>query len=513
MCGLVGLISRKPMGFHHADLELMQNLLLLDQIRGEDSTGVFTVMRDGNLTITKIGSHPMHLFATAAWGKHRSKAIQEGRIMIGHNRKATMGGINSMNAHPFHEDNIVLAHNGTVRGGHKKMADTEVDSHAVCHAFAEKGAEAVIAELDAAFAFIWWDIEAQRLFAVRNSERPLNIVTTEDYHILCSEPWMAEALLNREKKKVTATVEIPAGRLYEFQLGGSYSSREVTLKKPWTAGNGHWKHGQYVGDDGRFFDEGGDDLPGKSQVPSTTTKPTPNASQSGTELVVIPKADTQTPFEKAAHDLVNQPRSCDVNIVATPFVTNVNYSKGEDVLLKIYRAAHEPSKEKIRLSGTILEPGKPEMDWVGFIPGEASEQYVKDLMEGECMGTVRGFSRSTCGDSAWISHIEKASTTKVYNTDVPVKVWNYVCKEVMCAGCGSPIHSCEAGFTTVLKQRKNEYRVKCADCNETLIPEGELRNVFIQRRLDALQAAKSVSEESGSSPVNLTKEGGAPTVH
>lgn len=502
MCGLVGLIARKPNGFFHTDMELMQNLLLLDQIRGEDSTGVYTVMRDGNLQITKIGSHPMHMFSTAAWGKHKSKAIADGRIMIGHNRKATMGGINSANAHPFHEENIVLSHNGTVRGGHKKMADTEVDSHAVCHAFAEKGAEEVIKTLDAAFAFIWWDIEAQRLYAVRNTERPLNIVTTEDYHILCSESWMAIALLGRAGKKVESTVEIPAGRLYEFQLNGQYSSREVELKKEYSSTGGTWKHGTYVGGDGRPWNDVEDDLPGKTQTTSTSS-----GSKNGTV-----GATTQTPYEKAANEIVNK-SSCALTVVQTPFTTNADYSKGEDVLLKVFTAVHEPSKEKIKVTGQVIEPGKPVLDFVGFLPGEASQEYVRDLMTGEAIGTISGFSRSTCGDSAWVRTIEKASVTKVHNTDVAVKVWHYVVKNVCCSTCASPIHSCESEFTSVLKQKKNEYRVKCADCNENLIPEGELRNVFVQRRLDALQAAKSVSTESGSSPVSLVKTDSVPTVH
>lgn len=515
MCGLVGLISRKQNGFFHGDLDLMQNLLLLDQIRGDDSTGVYTVMRDGNVTITKIGSHPMHLFSTAAWGKHKSKAISEGRIIIGHNRKATMGGINSVNAHPFYEDNIVLSHNGTVRGGHKQMADTEVDSHAVCHAFAEKGAEEVIKTLDAAFAFIWWDIETQRLYAVRNSERPLHIVTTEDYHILCSEPWMAHALLERSHKKVEVTVEIPAGRIYEFQLNGAYSSREVELRKAasvtshYTDG-ANWKHGQYIGGNGRAWDDVEEDLPGKSTGTSQTSVQT---SKSGSETVVgiTQKVETPTPFEKAAGDILKQ--SCALTVVTTPFATHPEYAKGEDVLVKVFSAVHEPSKEKIKLTGQILEPGKEVIDFVGYISGEASQAYVKDLMTGECLGVVRGFSNSTCGSSAWVSGFEKANTLKVHNTDIAVKVWRYVYKNVCCSTCASPIHACESEFTSVMKLKKNEYRVKCADCNENLVPEGEPRNVFIQRRLDAIQAAKSVGQESGSNVINLVKADSTTTVH
>src|SRR5215213_5644178 len=218
MCGIVGLIARKTGGFFHSDLEMMEGLLLLDTLRGPDSTGVFSVMRDKSLCLTKIGSHPLHLFTTPAWAKNRGKTVQNGRIIIGHNRKATSGAVNSENSHPFYEENIVLVHNGMVRGGHKKMAEVEVDSHAVCHAFNEKGAEEVLKTLDAAFAFVWWDIKQQKLFAVRNSERPLTISVTDELYIIASEAWMPAGVCGRmnPSKKILEVINVEPGQLYSF---------------------------------------------------------------------------------------------------------------------------------------------------------------------------------------------------------------------------------------------------------------------------------------------------------
>ncbi len=360
MCGLVGLIARKSQGFLHSHMELMQNLLLLDQLRGDDSTGVFTVLKDSNVVITKVGSHPSHLFETASWNKHKTKAVNNGRVMIGHNRKATMGVVNSANAHPFHEDNIVLVHNGTLRGGHKQLADTEVDSHAVCHAFAEKGAEEVLKTLDAAFAFIWWDIEANKLYAVRNDERPLNLVQTPDLNILCSEAWMAEVLCKRATPvmAVERVVPIQAGELYEFSLDGTFTIKSVDLKKITYVETTQWTR---RGPSGRYqehWSEAMDDLEDAKDVKMIGTAGNGTASQcTVTQLT--------TNSGRIAHSSTPTPSNTSP-VVINPFTTNEHYKKEQGVLLKILSCERDTPTKKFKAMGQIIEPGKPVMDFVGY---------------------------------------------------------------------------------------------------------------------------------------------------
>src|SRR3546814_12623264 len=44
----------------------------------------------------------------------RSLSGYNSKAFIGHNRAATLGKVNGLNAHPFRYDNIMGAHNGTL---------------------------------------------------------------------------------------------------------------------------------------------------------------------------------------------------------------------------------------------------------------------------------------------------------------------------------------------------------------------------------------------------------------
>jgi len=149
MCGIVGMIAKKQAGFSYSEVAAFKDALLIDSLRGEDSTGVFSVMRNKTVNAIKVATHPLHLYQCTDWTSLESKIVQHGRFVVGHNRSATKGAIKTENAHPFHEGKIILVHNGTLRGDHKELADVEVDSHAICHALNEKPPEEVIKELKA----------------------------------------------------------------------------------------------------------------------------------------------------------------------------------------------------------------------------------------------------------------------------------------------------------------------------------------------------------------------------
>ncbi len=425
--------------------------------------------------------------------------------MIGHNRKATMGVVNSVNAHPFHEDNIVLVHNGTLRGGHKQLANTEVDSHAVCHAFAEKGAEEVLKTLDAAFAFIWWDVNKNKLYAVRNDERPLNLVQTDDLNVLCSEPWMAHVLLARMGTKVTGTFPIDAGELYEFSLDGTFKISKVDLRPPTVYNNtSHYMSGRTHPGRGHWTDD--DDY---LETPPVKMIGTTGSVKPSNGTVIPPITTTTTGTSQTP-----TPSNVCALTIATPFATNDHYKKEELVLLKVLAAQKEPSKEKYKLTGSIIEPGKPVMDFVAYLPGDTTKEDLSELMDTYAVGNIIGFANSTCGPSAWIKHLGPAKDiVKVHNTDVPQKVWEYVHKHVHCKDCNSGIHDEEAAFTSVSKAKNYEYRVSCADCIESKLTPGEVQNVFTQRRLDALQNRKPVVHQPADSVINLDKKGSSPTIH
>jgi len=221
MCGIVGMIAKKQAGFSYSEVAAFKDALLIDSLRGEDSTGVFSVMRNKTVNAIKVATHPLHLYQCTDWTSLESKIVQHGRFVVGHNRSATKGAIKTENAHPFHEGKIILVHNGTLRGDHKELADVEVDSHAICHALNEKPPEEVIKELKGAYALVWYNVETERLYLIRNAERPLFFVESTDVIGFASEAWMLSCALSRKGEKDLKITPLEVDTLVEFDLSGS----------------------------------------------------------------------------------------------------------------------------------------------------------------------------------------------------------------------------------------------------------------------------------------------------
>src|SRR3546814_3133548 len=105
--------------------------------------------------------------------------VYQSLAFVGHNRFATKGKVNDLNAHPFHYGNIVGAHNGTLEKSSwdaldKKLGeDTDVDSQAIIKSIATFGIEETVPLLQGAWALVWFDMEAQTLNFLRKDERPL----------------------------------------------------------------------------------------------------------------------------------------------------------------------------------------------------------------------------------------------------------------------------------------------------------------------------------------------------
>lgn len=460
MCGIVAMIARNHIGFVHSDMDVMENLLVLDTLRGLDSTGVFAVDRTRNVGYMKVASHPYHLFACEDWGKFRTKTIQNGRIIVGHNRKATQGSINSANAHPFHENNIILVHNGTLRGDHKKLADTEVDSHAVCHAFNAQGAENVIPTINGAFAFVWWDIEKGRLFAIRNEERPLNLVMTQDLVVFASEAWMAEALLSRNGKKVLETMSLEPGLLYEFDTNGKYTTKKLELYKPEVT---------------TYTNYQGSDHTKKTHGALTAIK---NTATGGKNTAVDDIPSTPTPSQ---------------------FPNNPSFPKGARIMGKITEWSLTQDGRGIRINGFVSEPDMPMIDFVANITvGQAGILNLpkrKDaLLAGNVTMEILAYHESTCGPSIYVKDFKEETYVNTHLSNVPETVWRHVSTHCRCQHCNSNIMDDEAEFTSVSFRVDNTLRVTCGDCIEDKLT-GEMKNEFAERRYAALQRSQPVGNQ------------------
>ena len=207
MCGIVGLVSKKDNGFYGGNLDVFQDMLVADSVRGADSTGCFAVNRKNTVRIIKSATVPHYMFDTKNWQNFRDSAIQKATMLVGHNRKATVGKVSTDTAHPFYESNIILVHNGTINNQKDLQEGVEVDSHAICHSIANRGYKETIKEIDGAFVLVWFDVLTKTLNIVRNDKRPLCYVETDDFFWFASEAAMLAWILIRNNQKPLRSME------------------------------------------------------------------------------------------------------------------------------------------------------------------------------------------------------------------------------------------------------------------------------------------------------------------
>lgn len=227
MCGIITAVSKYAGGFSAGALKAFEDLLYMDVLRGPDSTGVVLVDKFGEVTIAKAAVPAYWL----QWDKDYDKKInthayKEGKILIGHNRKATVGKVTDENAHPFVvKDELVLVHNGSLTS-HKHLGNADVDSNAIAMYIHEYWKEDATPEVYAkmfqhiggAYALVWYDLRFGKMYVVRNNQRPLFIAETAAEFFLGSEKEMLLAGLSRNNLVAKTCVAIEANKLYTFDI-------------------------------------------------------------------------------------------------------------------------------------------------------------------------------------------------------------------------------------------------------------------------------------------------------
>jgi hypothetical protein len=229
MCGIVGVISKVSGGLYYTDLDIFQNLLVCDSLRGEDSTGVFGVYKNRQARTLKVAAEPHMMFRCPEWDDFRTKAISGMQVVVGHNRSATRGAVNTANAHPFNEGRIILVHNGTLHNQKDFNKDVEVDSHAITHALNERPAKDVLKEIDGAFAFVWYNREDGKTHIARNHERPLSFVETTSNIYFASEAPMLDFVLGRRAGTYDKAQPFPVGKIISYDSRGNKEEEDFDL--------------------------------------------------------------------------------------------------------------------------------------------------------------------------------------------------------------------------------------------------------------------------------------------
>lgn len=248
MCGLVAAFGN----LNGTSKKIFEQLLQVDVIRGKHSTGVFG---DGGATYKKA------LSATEFLELSKAKSIinDSTSMLVGHNRHATVGAVNDVNAHPFTHGNITLVHNGTLTDQDllPDSKDFLVDSENICHAVNKLGAKAAFERTEGAYACIWYDSEADTLSVVRNTERPLWYVQVQGGPMyIGSEREMLLWILMKNKITFTGDykdyfIEVPECEIITFKKQGT-KVKEVSRTPfdealSWKAWGRYEGYGEYQG--------------------------------------------------------------------------------------------------------------------------------------------------------------------------------------------------------------------------------------------------------------------------
>lgn len=422
MCGIVGIVGKRKSLFYGAHLDLFEEMLWCDAIRGKDSTGAFTVLANSQAKLVKNEGNPEYLLGTKQWEKFRQAATQSGHILVGHNRKATFGTVSRENAHPFCEENILLVHNGTV-ANHKGMKDVEVDSHAICHSIAEKGHVETLEQLDGAFTLVWYDITNKKLNLVRNDQRPLVWTENQDFLFFASEGFMLGWLLARNNIKTEKFYDLSPMELFSFSFTPYAVSKEKITKKVTSVVHRTWQ-GWCAGDDpeGAWWDQG-------------TTPETPVTT-------IIPKTNTLLDKYNVGDEIVFRPK--------TMF---------EDTVM--------PGRWKIRGSGYIPGlPLLPNVTWLAPVNVEFDDAMELN-QEDKLIGRIRNISADHSG--IVMVYLENAKTDVLLNTwnndEIPSWEWEYIAQHFTCAKCGQPLNGNQNRATSVLTTKEGEPpRCVCPKC-------------------------------------------------
>lgn len=160
-------------------------------LRGQHSTGYYEASSHGRTD--KLIKEPADFSAFSYEHmqprlKAKDKILDNisSDIFMGHNRFATVGAVNEMNAQPFKINNTVLAHNGTLVD-RKYLQDKNIsDSFFFTMDVEEKGLSHVLKNLDkaSAYAISMWDNKEKKLSFSRNFQRPLYFAVNQDRNVL-----------------------------------------------------------------------------------------------------------------------------------------------------------------------------------------------------------------------------------------------------------------------------------------------------------------------------------------
>lgn len=240
MCGIVGIVNRS--GTMVPARKLIEEMLIVDVLRGKDSTGIFTVGDKKEVNTYKKALNASDFMQMRGMDSVLSRSCTR-QAIIGHNRSATKGSVSDDMAHPFTYGNITLVHNGTLNNHrflHKDTPNFVSDSEALCWTMNHIGARETLEKASGSFSVIWYDSEEDTINFCRNEDRPMSMAIVDEgkYLVVASESKMLQWILYRNKMVLDDNVFYPLpGHILSYKLNeaSDYSAVKINLLKPYIA--------------------------------------------------------------------------------------------------------------------------------------------------------------------------------------------------------------------------------------------------------------------------------------
>ena len=236
MCGIVGYITTEQGWKGVADRDaFMEQALVIDILRGEDSTGIMyanDISNRGGYMKKALNGYD---FVNTQDYVDLVRQSQNFSFAVGHNRAATIGSVSWQTAHPFmhgeKNKEVIGLHNGTVRGNMPYLpipmdkSGESVDSSCIiknlAHVDPDEALTKVVSKIDGAYMLVWQDPRNGTLNFARNDTRTFHMAQsyTQNTLFFASEFGQLAWLNDRNHLGISDIYKLDPGTRLAFKEG------------------------------------------------------------------------------------------------------------------------------------------------------------------------------------------------------------------------------------------------------------------------------------------------------